>query len=412
MNRMLLKTLHRAIPAVLVVSTSLIAAADDGPYFGIEGGFNWEESQNLRQDRVVTDKINFDKGWTAGLIGGYSFSNGLRPELELDHRSNDLNHDFLGTAYGLDRAESAFANLWYDIKAPSGLFSVVHPYLGGGVGGVRSYYHNANLGGFPISDNYATELGYQAGAGVGIDVTRQLTLSFDYRHVWSDRGAFPPQAGAPLETAYPIEQRYLADTAMLSVRYAFGSPPEEAPAVAPPPPPPPLPPPPPPPPPPPVAVAPPPCNAPAGFQVDANCRIIEQTVVVRAVDFEFNSVRLTAPAQQTLDEVASALAAQPELRIEIQGYTDSVGADAYNLKLSQRRADAVKYYLVSKGVNGSTLSARGYGKANPLVSNDTAENRAKNRRVAFDATNAPPNLKVRQEDATPASTEAAQQGAH
>ena len=135
MNRMLLKTLHRAIPAVLVVSTSLIAAADDGPYFGIEGGFNWEESQNLRQDRVVTDKINFDKGWTAGLIGGYSFSNGLRPELELDHRSNDLNHDFLGTAYGLDRAESAFANLWYDIKAPSGLFSVVHPYLGGGVGG-------------------------------------------------------------------------------------------------------------------------------------------------------------------------------------------------------------------------------------------------------------------------------------
>jgi OOP family OmpA-OmpF porin len=161
-----------------------------------------------------------------------------------------------------------------------------------------------------------------------------------------------------------------------------------------------------------VAVAPPPCNAPAGFQVDANCRIIQQTVVVRAVDFEFNSARLTAPAQQTLDEVATAVAAQPDLRIEIQGYTDSVGADAYNLKLSQRRADAVKYYLVSKGVNGSTLSAHGYGKANPLVSNDTAENRAKNRRVAFEVTNAPPNVKVETKDATPASTEAAQQGTH
>ena len=104
--------------------------------------------------------------------------------------------------------------------------------------------------------------------------------------------------------------------------------------------------------------------------------------------------------------------AQPELSIEIQGYTDSVGADAYNLKLSQRRADSVKYYLVSKGVNGSTLSARGYGKANPLVSNDTAENRARNRRVAFEVTNAPPNVKVEKEDATPASTEAAQQVAH
>jgi outer membrane protein OmpA-like peptidoglycan-associated protein/outer membrane protein W len=410
---MLRKTLHWALPGLLLGSAPLIVLADDGPYVGVEGGFNWEESQDLRQDRVVTDKINFDKGWAAGLIGGYSFANGLRPELELNHRSNDLNHDYLGTAYGLDRAESAFANLWYDVKAPTGLFSVVHPYLGGGVGGVRSYYHNANLGGFPINPDYATELGYQAGAGVGFDLTRHLTLSFDYRHVWTNRGAFAPQVGVPLETAYPIEQRYLADTAMLSVRYAFGSPPAEVPAPLPaPPPPPPLPPPLPPPPPPPVAVAPAPCSAPAGFQVDANCRIIQQTVVVRAVDFEFNSARLTAPAQQTLDEVATALAAQPDLRIEIQGYTDSVGADAYNLRLSQRRADAVKFYLVSKGANGSALSARGYGKANPLVSNDTAENRAKNRRVAFEVTNAPANVKVEKQDATPASTEAAQQGAH
>ena len=398
MNLMLRKTLYWALPALLLGSGPLTAMADDGPYIGIEGGFNWEEPQNLRQERVVTDKINFDKGWAAALIGGYSFANGLRPELELDHRSNDLNHDFLGTAYGLDRADSAFANLWYDLKAPSGLFSFVHPYLGIGVGGVRSYYHNANLGGSPINDDYATELGYQAGAGVGFDVTRHLTLSVDYRHIWTNRGAFPPQPGAPLETAYPIEQRYLADTAMLSVRYAFGSAPVEAPAPLPPPP--------------PVVVTPPPCVAPAGFQVDANCRIIQQTVVVRAVDFEFNSVRLTVPAQQTLDEVATALAAQPDLRIEIQGYTDSVGADAYNLKLSQGRADAVKYYLVGKGVNGTTLTARGYGKANPLVSNDTAANRAKNRRVVFEVTNAPPNVKVRQEDATPASTEAAQQGAH
>jgi OmpA-OmpF porin, OOP family len=411
MNRLLLKSLRWASPALLLGSGSLTAVADDGPYIGLEGGFNWEQPQDLRQDRAVTDKINFEKGWAAGLIGGYSFANGLRPELELDHRSNDLDHDLLGTAYGLDRAESVFANLWYDVKAPSGFFSLVHPYLGVGVGGVRSYYRDANLDGFPINADYATELGYQAGAGVGFDLTRNLTLSFDYRHVWSNRGAFPPQTGAPLETAYPIEQRYLADTAMLSVRYAFASAPPEA-AVTLPPPPPPAPPPPPPPPPPPAAVAPPPCRAPAGFQVDADCHIIQQTVVVRAVDFEFNSTRLTAPAQQTLDEVATALAAQPELRVEIQGYTDSVGGDDYNLRLSQRRADAVKFYLVSKGANGSALSARGYGKANPLVSNDTAENRAKNRRVAFEVTNAPANVKVQKEEATPASTEAAQQSPH
>ena len=160
-----------------------------------------------------------------------------------------------------------------------------------------------------------------------------------------------------------------------------------------------------------VAPAPPPCHAPAGFKVDADCHIIEQSVVVRAVDFEFNLSQLTAPATQTLDEVAGALLAQPELNVEIQGHTDSIGSVAYNLNLSQRRADAVKAYLISKGVKASSLTAKGYGKAKPIVSNDTAEGRAQNRRVAFEVTNAPAHVNVVHEDASAASTDAAQQGA-
>ena len=404
--RTLLPRLTAVVPALLFVSSPMIARADDGPYVGVEGGLNWESPQDLRQGPNVIDRIHFDTGWAAGIIGGYSFANGLRPELELDHRSNRLSHDtFGGSDHGLDRADSAFANLWYDIKVRNGFFSVFHPYLGGGVGAVRSGYHNANFGGIPVASDYATEFGYQAGGGLNYDVTRNLTLGLDYRHVWTNRGAFaPPFAAGP-----PIEQRYLANTAMLSVRYTFGGKPApEAPAEAPPPPPPAAPEPAPEP--PPVAAAPAPCTAPPGFQVDANCRIIEQTVIVRAVDFEFNSTRLTAPAQQTLDEVASALAKQPELRIEIQGYSDSIGKDDYNLQLSQRRADAVKTYLVSKGANGTTLTARGFGKANPVASNATKEGRAQNRRVAFVVTNSLPNVKVEVQPATAESTEAAQQG--
>jgi outer membrane protein OmpA-like peptidoglycan-associated protein len=161
--------------------------------------------------------------------------------------------------------------------------------------------------------------------------------------------------------------------------------------------------PPPPPPPPPE-----PCHAPAGFQVDANCKIIEQKLVVRAVDFEFNSLRLTAPARDTLDEVSAALMKQPEMQVEIQGYTDSIGTDAYNLGLSQKRADAVKEYLVSKGLSSSTLTAKGYGKADPIASNSTKEGRAQNRRVAFAVTNAPAHVKVVTKDATEESTEAAE----
>ena len=164
--------------------------------------------------------------------------------------------------------------------------------------------------------------------------------------------------------------------------------------------------PPPPPPPPPAPV----CNAPAGFQVDADCRIIQQKVVVRAVDFEFNSTNLTFPARQTLDEVSAALVKQPDLQVEIQGYTDSVGSVSYNLNLSQRRAESVKAYLVSKGVSASGLTAKGYGKADPIATNATAEGRAQNRRVDFDVTNTPAHVKVETKEATDASTEAAKHG--
>lgn len=406
MNRIARNALGLSLPALLITTVPLISRAGDGPYAGIEGGINWESPQNYRQNGQVTDRLHFVQGWAAGVVGGYSFANGWRPELELDHRSNRLNRDFLGYDAGLDQADSAFANLWYDFKSPSGLFKVLHPYLGGGVGAVRSYYHNANLGGFPIPGEYATAFGYQAGAGLNYDVTSRLTVGLDYRHVWTNRASFPAPVGAGR-----IEQRYLADTALLSVRYSFGAMPAPAPvAASPPPPPPPAEPAPAPEPPAPVVAAPAPCTAPAGFQVDANCRIIQQTVIVRAVDFEFNSVRLTRPAQETLDQVANALAQQPELRVEVQGYTDSIGKDAYNLQLSQRRADAVKSYLIGKGANGTTLTARGYGKANPVASNDTPENRAKNRRVAFEVTNAVPNVKVEVKPATPESTEAAVAG--
>jgi OmpA-OmpF porin, OOP family len=244
--------------------------------------------------------------------------------------------------------------------------------------------------------------GFMAEAGIGLltgigsqtGSTRvQLRTQAKYRLEWANPDIYGPKD--PSDLIFGV-----------GLQVSFGAPVAQV-AVAPPPPPPPPPeaaaPPPPPP-------APEPCHAPAGFQVDANCHIIEQKVIVRAVDFEFNSTRLTVPAQETLDDIDHALLNQPELQIEIQGYTDSVGADAYNLNLSRKRAQAVKAYLVSKGVNDSVLTAKGYGKADPIASNATAEGRAQNRRVAFVVTNAPAHLKVVTEGASAESTEAAQQG--
>ena len=82
-----------------------------------------------------------------------------------------------------------------------------------------------------------------------------------------------------------------------------------------------------------------------------------------------------------LDEAAATLKQNPKVTVNVNGYCDSIGSDAYNLKLSQRRADAVVNYLVQQGIPATQLVPNGYGKTDFVASNDTAEGRAQNRRV-------------------------------
>ncbi|MBM4170560.1 MAG: hypothetical protein FJ214_01660 [Ignavibacteria bacterium] len=105
--------------------------------------------------------------------------------------------------------------------------------------------------------------------------------------------------------------------------------------------------------------------------------------VLVGVNFDFNSAKITSDSYPILYDAAKTLLLYPNMKVEIQGYTDNIGSEIYNSKLSKTRADAVKKYLVSKGVGSSRLTTTGFGESNPIEDNKTAEGRAMNRRIEF-----------------------------
>jgi OOP family OmpA-OmpF porin len=152
-----------------------------------------------------------------------------------------------------------------------------------------------------------------------------------------------------------------------------GVPPPPAPRVAPPPPPPPAP--------PPAAPAPAPAPAPAAAPAAPTS---EKVTFAADAFFDFDKSVLKPEGRAKLDDLVSKMQGLNLEVIIAVGHTDSVGADAYNQRLSVRRADAVKTYLVSKGVEKNRVYTEGKGEKQPVADNKTAEGRAKNRRVEIE----------------------------
>jgi OOP family OmpA-OmpF porin len=119
-------------------------------------------------------------------------------------------------------------------------------------------------------------------------------------------------------------------------------------------------------------------NTPLGFAVDSKgCLASASSVVL----FSFNSADITPKAYPMLNETAMIMKKNPDLNGRIDGHADSTGNEAYNIDLSERRAKAIKDFLVSKGIGPERLSTKGFGDADPVAGNDTKEGRSKNRRV-------------------------------
>ncbi len=97
--------------------------------------------------------------------------------------------------------------------------------------------------------------------------------------------------------------------------------------------------------------------------------------------FDFGKATLKPTTRETLARLSGILLAYPSLKLQLEGHTDSIGSDEFNQTLSEKRAFAVRDYLVQSGISGNSLTAVGFGKANPVASNDTDKGRQQNRRV-------------------------------
>lgn len=122
-------------------------------------------------------------------------------------------------------------------------------------------------------------------------------------------------------------------------------------------------------------------NTPAGTAVDARGCKLQETIVLKGVTFATASAELTGDSHQVLDEVVATLRRNPDLKLEVAGHTDSRGNRGFNVRLSQKRAEAVRDYLVSQGIAADRLTAKGYGPDNPIADNATEAGQAANRRV-------------------------------
>ena len=236
----------------------------------------------------------------------------------------------------------------------------VSPYFGAGLGAVRTNYRYD--GG--SSSGYDTHLGLETEVGLMIKLwestekTSKVSLRPEVKVRWADPGA---------DRATYQDVFY-----MVGVQFSFGGSPVALPVAAEPPPP-----------------APAPAPAPeAQF-------VAKTSITLEGVNFAFNSADLTEDSKPVLDATAEGLKKHPHVKVEIQGHTDSVGKAAYNLKLSQRRAQSVLDYLVKDGVGPDQMVAKGYGLTQPIASNKDADGRAKNRRVVMYVLSNPNDVNVK-----------------
>ncbi len=307
-------------------------------------------------------------------FGGIGVGVWVNPNFAVDFEYGINNADFKNSS---PRATHQWESVQLDVAARyffGDIGAGWRPYVVGALGALR---HKAYSGALLESQGLSDAGGWDPMALLGVGIQYNLSDRLAFRGEVAARYdhdnnslnnalAFAPP-GVPANHPFKRESGFTDGLVTVGLTYSFGG----APAAPPPPPPPP---------PPPAAPPPPPPPPPA-------------TIDLKGVEFKFDHPRPgeklvpslkapTAASVQILDEAVDTLKRNPDVKVEVDGHTDSKGTDAYNQKLSERRAKGVYDYLISHGVAESQITGyKGFGESAPIDTNDTAEGRQRNRRV-------------------------------
>lgn len=333
--------------ACLLLPCAAAAADQNGLYLGGAGGVSLPRDSDT-SDVTGDRSVSLDTGF--GLSGsvGYALPNGFRPEFELGYLANDVDSVGGTNARGDVGALKMMGNLLYDFRN-TGL--PVTPFIGGGLGFARVHADGIDPFSNTRIDDSDMGFAYQAIAGASRSLGDGLDLTLDYRFV------NVPWLHLKTDSLAQVDAEYSTHVVMLGLRYTFGAPPkpEPKPAAQPAPPP-----------------QPPKQVAPAAPKPPRNYIVF----------FDWDRADLRDDARQIIRTAVDNLeAVGGVVRIVLTGHADRSGADAYNLKLSQRRADSVKAELQRLGVTTREISTVAKGEREPLVATDDGVREPRNRRV-------------------------------
>ena len=287
---------------------------------------------------------DFDLGWLASFSAGYAWRNGVRLELEFAYRENGVDSLANAAAQGDTKLMTGMVNATYAFRTLGPLV----PFVGAGVGVGHLELDSVRPVGATSIDDSNTGLALQGIAGIEYALTEKLSLNLSYRYMFAPSLDFTAANGAGVKSDYE------SHAVMVALRWSFGAPA-------------------------PVKMAEPAQLRPPAPQPAPSPRAEAARSFV--VFFGWDSAVLTDDARNVLRVAAQAARQNQVTRIELSGHADRSGPEAYNMRLSQRRADAVKAELVGLGIGANQIGTVAKGETQPLVPTADGVREPQNRRV-------------------------------